>query len=125
MPHALQMQLDQHKFIYSRCVPIPVIFACTLPCCHDHALVTHATLTTLTPSSPPSPHTPHFAHTPGSEDDAVRANAVRPLSFKALVGRGHAEFSSARQQDAMEYFQYLLEQVGGGLGSRGLQRLGC
>jgi len=98
---------------------------------------------------------------PASEDDAVRANAVRPFAFKSLVGKGHAEFSSSRsvdpfhmncqvpltilmsrrplalfhvnggirpssvsllshpipslnrrQQDALEFFQYLLEQVG-------------
>ncbi len=46
-----------------------------------------------------------------SDDEAVRANAVRPLSFKSLVGKGHAEFSSARQQDALEYFQFLLQQI--------------
>mmetsp|Transcript_7420 Transcript_7420/g.21943 ORF Transcript_7420/g.21943 Transcript_7420/m.21943 type:complete len:903 (+) Transcript_7420:355-3063(+) len=34
---------------------------------------------------------------------------VRPQAFKALVGRGHPEFSSARQQDAVEYFQHLME----------------
>ena len=32
----------------------------------------------------------------GKDDEAVRANAVRPLAFKSLVGKGHAEFSSAR-----------------------------
>jgi len=34
---------------------------------------------------------------------------VRPRMFKTLVGRGHAEFSTGRQQDAAEYFQHLLE----------------
>lgn len=29
--------------------------------------------------------------------------------FKHLVGQGHAEFSSGRQQDAAEYMQHLLE----------------
>lgn len=28
--------------------------------------------------------------------------------FKTLVGRGHPEFSSGRQQDAMEYFEHLV-----------------
>eukprot|EP00798_Chlamydomonas_sp_ICE-L_P030886 gene30886-35934_t len=41
-----------------------------------------------------------------------RIKSVRPLGFKTLVGRGHQEFSSARQQDALEYFQYVLEQIG-------------
>ena len=35
--------------------------------------------------------------------------SVRPARFKALVGRGHQEFSSARQQDAEEYLAHLLE----------------
>ena len=29
--------------------------------------------------------------------------------FKQLVGKGHAEFATGRQQDAVEYFQHLLE----------------
>jgi hypothetical protein len=37
------------------------------------------------------------------------AEVVAPRRFKNLAGRGHAEFSSARQQDAAEYFQHLLE----------------
>eukprot|EP00966_Prymnesium_polylepis_P303430 7008919-Prymnesium_polylepis.1 len=32
--------------------------------------------------------------------------------LKAVVGKGHPEFSSARQQDALEYLQHLLEQLG-------------
>ena len=34
---------------------------------------------------------------------------VAPRMFKHLVGQGHAEFSSGRQQDAAEYMQHLLE----------------
>jgi ubiquitin carboxyl-terminal hydrolase 5/13 len=37
--------------------------------------------------------------------------AVAPRMFKHLVGKGHREFSSGKQQDASEYFQYLLSQV--------------
>jgi ubiquitin carboxyl-terminal hydrolase 5/13 len=37
--------------------------------------------------------------------------SVRPASFKSLVGRGHPEFSSARQQDAAEFWVHLLELV--------------
>ena len=33
-------------------------------------------------------------------------NGIRPVQFRALVGRGHAEFSSPRQQDAEEYIRY-------------------
>jgi ubiquitin carboxyl-terminal hydrolase 5/13 len=34
---------------------------------------------------------------------------VAPRLFKHLVGKGHAEFSTGRQQDAGEYLQHLLE----------------
>lgn len=37
--------------------------------------------------------------------------SVRPFMFKTLIGKGHAEFSSARQQDASEFFQYLLDKL--------------
>ncbi|CCF54026.1 hypothetical protein NDA11_007407 [Ustilago hordei] len=33
---------------------------------------------------------------------------VRPNMFKALVGKGHEEFSTMRQQDADEFFKYLV-----------------
>jgi uncharacterized UBP type Zn finger protein len=35
--------------------------------------------------------------------------SIEPRMFKTLVGRGHAEFSSGRQQDAAEYLQHLLD----------------
>ena len=31
--------------------------------------------------------------------------------FKALIGRGHAEFSSNRQQDSSEFFLHLLQTI--------------
>jgi len=34
---------------------------------------------------------------------------VEPRFLRFLLGRGHVEFSSARQQDASEFFQHLLE----------------
>lgn len=36
---------------------------------------------------------------------------VRPLMFKRLIGKGHPEFSTKRQQDACEFFQYFLEKI--------------
>ena len=41
----------------------------------------------------------------GNEDeDAV---CVQPRMFKSLVGKGHSEFSSSRQQDAQEFLQHV------------------
>lgn len=34
--------------------------------------------------------------------------SIEPRMFKYLIGRGHPEFSSGRQQDAAEYLQHLL-----------------
>ena len=31
--------------------------------------------------------------------------------FKALIGRGHREFGSMRQQDAQEFLLYLLSEI--------------
>ena len=36
---------------------------------------------------------------------------IRPGMFKSLIGKGHEEFQSGRQQDAREYFSYLLEKM--------------
>ena len=54
--------------------------------------------------------TDRYAKGSGSDDDApAAAAAVQPRMFKAIVGKGHPEFSTGRQQDAVEYFQHLLE----------------
>ncbi|KAG1658938.1 hypothetical protein FOA52_007130 [Chlamydomonas sp. UWO 241] len=71
------------------------------------AKVGRALSTGDTGAPPPLPQ----ATADGQDDDGVHANVVRPQSFKTLAGKGHSEFSSARQQDALEYFQHLLAQV--------------
>lgn len=38
-------------------------------------------------------------------------NGIRPEMLKAIVGKGHPEFSTNRQQDALELFQYLLTLI--------------
>lgn len=56
---------------------------------------------------------------------APRAEAgIPPRMLKSVVGAGHPEFSTSRQQDALEFYQYLLELVertdggaGGGAGA--------
>merc|ERR1712106_52006 len=34
---------------------------------------------------------------------------ISPLMFRTLIGRGHAEFSTKKQQDAMEFFEHILK----------------
>lgn len=50
--------------------------------------------------------TPEEAVAQEKDDDG---NSVRPQQFRSLVGKGHPEFSSSRQQDAEEYWGHLLE----------------
>lgn len=38
-------------------------------------------------------------------------NGVAPAMFKALVGKGHPEFSTMRQQDAFEFYQHLVKMI--------------
>jgi ubiquitin carboxyl-terminal hydrolase 5/13 len=42
-------------------------------------------------------------------DHTLYQEGIAPKSFKSTVGRNHPEFSTMRQQDAMEFFQYLME----------------
>ncbi|KAG7457683.1 hypothetical protein MATL_G00229800 [Megalops atlanticus] len=46
--------------------------------------------------------------TPGPQGDQV---GIAPRMFKALVGRGHPEFSTNRQQDAQEFFLHFINMV--------------
>jgi len=36
---------------------------------------------------------------------------IKPNMFKALVGRGHEEFSTMRQQDSEEFLQHLIQRL--------------
>ena len=36
---------------------------------------------------------------------------ITPTMFKSLIGKGHSEFSTMRQQDAQEFLQHLLTTV--------------
>ncbi|KAG0058994.1 hypothetical protein BGZ89_000800 [Linnemannia elongata] len=38
-------------------------------------------------------------------------DGIAPGMFKALVGRGHPEFSTMRQQDSFEFFQHLIKII--------------
>ncbi|KIJ98331.1 hypothetical protein K443DRAFT_680854 [Laccaria amethystina LaAM-08-1] len=54
-----------------------------------------------TPSHPSDP-LQHPSPTP------VFQQGIRPTSFKALIGKGHPEFSTMKQQDSEEFFTYLV-----------------
>ncbi|RID71885.1 hypothetical protein BRARA_C03802 [Brassica rapa] len=41
----------------------------------------------------------------------VRQEGIPPRMFKSVVAAGHAEFSSMRQQDALDFFLHLLDKV--------------
>lgn len=47
----------------------------------------------------------------GEESTAVHQKGLAPAMFKHLIGRGHAEFSTMRQQDAFELFQHLFKLI--------------
>ncbi|EGZ30642.1 hypothetical protein PHYSODRAFT_349574 [Phytophthora sojae] len=42
------------------------------------------------------------------EEDDIHNVELRPITFRGLVGKGHPDFSTGQQQDAVEYLQYLL-----------------
>lgn len=48
---------------------------------------------------------------PANENDSPSQEGIAPAMFKTLVGKGHEEFSTMRQQDAYEFFQYLMKSV--------------
>ncbi|XP_077998917.1 ubiquitin carboxyl-terminal hydrolase 5-like [Glandiceps talaboti] len=48
----------------------------------------------------------------GEGDDADKGQeGIAPRMFKSLIGRGHSEFSTNRQQDAQEYFLHLINII--------------
>uniref|UniRef100_A0A0C9RW38 Ubiquitin carboxyl-terminal hydrolase n=1 Tax=Wollemia nobilis TaxID=56998 RepID=A0A0C9RW38_9CONI len=48
---------------------------------------------------------------PENMTSKVRQEGIPPRMFKSLIGTGHPEFSSTRQQDALEFFLHLLDKV--------------
>eukprot|EP01118_Nematostelium_gracile_P005226 TRINITY_DN1635_c0_g1_i1.p1 TRINITY_DN1635_c0_g1~~TRINITY_DN1635_c0_g1_i1.p1 ORF type:complete len:838 (-),score=281.18 TRINITY_DN1635_c0_g1_i1:110-2623(-) len=54
-----------------------------------------------------------YSHQPQETKEGERppASGIAPRMLKSIVGKGHPEFSSGRQQDAIEYFQHLLEFI--------------
>lgn len=48
---------------------------------------------------------------PQTEGGTPSQQGIAPAMFKALVGKGHEEFSTMRQQDAYEFFQFFCKSV--------------
>jgi uncharacterized UBP type Zn finger protein len=55
------------------------------------------------------PFVPEGASDMSTLEAKIEANAVAPHRFKALVGKGHSEFSTSNQQDACEFFIHLMQ----------------
>jgi len=64
--------------------------------------------------APPPPPVPE-----GGEEGPAPEAAVAPRMLISLVGKGHSEFSSSRQQDAAEYLAHLVEAIGRAERARG------
>ncbi|XP_052286427.1 ubiquitin carboxyl-terminal hydrolase 5-like isoform X2 [Dreissena polymorpha] len=47
----------------------------------------------------------------GGDENVQAPPGIRPQMFKTLIGRGHHEFSTKRQQDAQEFFLHLLSEL--------------
>lgn len=55
-----------------------------------------------------------YARVEAHADDASGKRfqvGIRPMMFKSLIGKGHSEFSTMRQQDADEFIRHLLKTM--------------
>ncbi|CAG8499164.1 5681_t:CDS:10 [Paraglomus brasilianum] len=43
--------------------------------------------------------------------EQTKQEGIKPVMFKSLVGKGHEEFSTMRQQDAFEFFQHMVTKI--------------
>ncbi|KAI8451676.1 hypothetical protein BY996DRAFT_4585560 [Phakopsora pachyrhizi] len=46
-----------------------------------------------------------------SNSGPMHKEGIKPMMFKALIGRGHPEFSTMRQQDADEFMRHLFQVI--------------
>lgn len=62
----------------------------------------------------------HPAHAPPAQTSSLEPDSpekpkfqegVKPSHFKSLIGQGHAEFATMRQQDSEEFLQHLLSKL--------------
>ncbi|MBW0466662.1 hypothetical protein O181_006377 [Austropuccinia psidii MF-1] len=50
-------------------------------------------------------------HDPETSSLTMFQEGIKPMMFKTLVGKGHPEFSTMRQQDADEFMRYLFQFI--------------
>ena len=58
-----------------------------------------------------APAPPANLSAPAADPTPVFQEGVRPSTFKALIGRGHDEFATMRQQDSEEFFTHFVAAV--------------
>lgn len=65
------------------------------------------------PRNHPDPNALIHSPSPDALDHTapVFQEGLKPTMFKALIGKGHEEFSTMRQQDSEEFFQHLLKCI--------------
>lgn len=49
--------------------------------------------------------------TPSKDTEPRFQQGIRPAMFKDLVGKGHAEFATMRQQDSEEFLQHFIDRL--------------
>lgn len=47
----------------------------------------------------------------GQRDGPIFQAGIRPSMFKSLIGKGHEEFATMRQQDADEFFKHMVDAI--------------
>jgi len=52
-----------------------------------------------------------FPDAGAGEGDVVLTSGIRPWMFRSLIGKGHAEFATKRQQDAQEFFLHVIDAM--------------
>jgi len=71
--------------------------------------------------SVPRPHLPQETSESPNPNEPVFQEGLRPSMFKALIGKGHAEFATMKQQDAEEFMTYLFKVIRTDAKRRGLE----
>lgn len=59
-------------------------------------------------TAPPPSHSQYDTPEPPKFQEGIR-----PVQFKTLIGKGHPEFSTMRQQDSEEFLQHLFDKLRG------------